>query len=253
MRISERLEREGDLLFRWRSYLPLLLLPILAAALLEADVILRVTGEFWHHLAFAGCVSLSLLGFAIRAVTIGHAPAGTSGRNTHAQVAEVLNTTGLYSVVRNPLYLGNFVMILGVVLATKVWWLVAIVVLAFWIWIERIIAAEERYLAGRFGESYRAWAERTPVFWPDWRLWRPPAEKLSLRTILKREHYGLLGLATAFLASEAMLDLLVGRQAISDWAVDDWAWIAFFVVAAVASVTLRLLKKRTSLLTERGR
>ena len=253
MRISERLEREGEFLFRWRSYLPLLLLPFLAAALVEAADILRGTGEFWHHLAFAGAISISLAGLALRAVTIGHAPAGTSGRNTHGQVAEVLNTTGLYSVVRNPLYLGNFLMILGVVLATEVWWLVAIVSLAFWISIERIIAAEERYLASRFGDSYRAWAERTPVFWPDWRLWRPAAQELSLRTILKREHYGLLGLATAFLASEALLDLLVRGEPVADWAMDDWPWIAFFVFAAFASVTLRLLKKRTSLLFAPGR
>ncbi|MGB8874133.1 MAG: hypothetical protein WCC75_12145, partial [Desulfobaccales bacterium] len=40
-------------------------------------------------------------------------PRGTSGRNTQGQVAETLNTTGIYSLVRNPLYLGNFLIWLG--------------------------------------------------------------------------------------------------------------------------------------------
>ena len=60
---------------------------------------------------------------------MGFAPRGTSGRNTLGQVAEVLNTSGMYSVVRNPLYLGNFVIWLGLALFIKVWWCILIVVL----------------------------------------------------------------------------------------------------------------------------
>ncbi|MGC9453013.1 MAG: methyltransferase family protein, partial [Oceanipulchritudo sp.] len=51
---------------------------------------------------------------------------GTSGRNTKQQVAYSLNTTGFYSVVRNPLYLGNFFMYLGIALFTHHWWLVLV-------------------------------------------------------------------------------------------------------------------------------
>lgn len=253
MRLTDRLAQDGETLFRWRSYLPLVLLPALLVALVESERLLVLMGETGHHLYTYACIALSLAGFALRCATIGVVPAGTSGRNTHGQVADVLNTTGLYSVVRNPLYLGNVIMILGVVLATKVWWLVALVALAFWLYIERIIAAEERYLAGRFGETYLGWAEKTPAFIPRWRNWRAPDHRFSLRTVLKREHYGLLGLASAFLATEIALDLVIGGQDLRVWLVEDWVWLAFFAVALVASVALRLLKKTTGLLLEPGR
>lgn len=40
-------------------------------------------------------VALAFLGFALRVVTVGHVPAGTSGRNTRAQKADALNRTGM--------------------------------------------------------------------------------------------------------------------------------------------------------------
>ena len=55
------------------------------------------------------------MGFLFRAWAIGTTPAGTSGRNTKEQVAEVLNSTGIYSIVRHPLYVGNYFMWIGIV------------------------------------------------------------------------------------------------------------------------------------------
>ena len=48
---------------------------------------------------------------------VGFTPRGTSGRNTkEGQVAESLNTLGMYSMCRHPLYLGNLLMWLGIVM-----------------------------------------------------------------------------------------------------------------------------------------
>lgn len=64
-------------------------------------------------------IFLSVLGFWIRSVAIATTPKGTSGRNTkEGQVAESLNTTGIYSMIRHPLYLGNYLMWIGIVLFT---------------------------------------------------------------------------------------------------------------------------------------
>ncbi len=56
---------------------------------------------------------ISFFGLALRVIVVGHAPYGTSGRNTREQVADTLNTTGMYSIVRHPLYLANYLIILG--------------------------------------------------------------------------------------------------------------------------------------------
>ena len=56
-------------------------------------------------------LAVSLLGEAIRIITVGHAPRNTSGRNTtEGQVADVINTSGIYSIIRHPLYVGNFLL-----------------------------------------------------------------------------------------------------------------------------------------------
>ena len=114
------------------------------------------------------------LGVAVRAsqrFTASH----TSGRNTEGQVADSLNTTGMYSIVRNPLYLGNFLMILGVVLFLRIWWIPALYATLFALYYERIIFAEEMFLRDKFGQDYLAWASKTPAFFPKFALWKPTA------------------------------------------------------------------------------
>ena len=102
MTYHEKCIAAGNRLFRWRSYLPLALVPLALLALREAGAPAGGT-QLWR----LGCLGLSLVGFAIRCVTKGTVPKGTSGRNTKRLKAAALNTTGMYSVVRHPLYLGD--------------------------------------------------------------------------------------------------------------------------------------------------
>ena len=97
---------------------------------------------------------LSTLGLALRAAVVGRTPHRTSGRNTLEQVADSLNTTGMYSLVRHPLYLGNFVGWLGVALFPRDPVVLLGSVLAYAIYYERIMMAEERFLRGRFGGAF---------------------------------------------------------------------------------------------------
>ena len=240
-------------MFRWRSFVPLALLPLFLLAFPESERIDHQMVETLGHLFFYLCLAISYGGLAIRWLTVGFVPSGTSGRNTHSQRAEQLNTSGAYSVVRNPLYVGNFIAILGVVLFLKVWWLVVIFALAYALYIERVVATEEAYLRQGFGAAYDAWAQRTPAFFPRLSNWRRPEYAFSLRTVLRREYAGVMAVALAYVVPEFFMDVLVDGESLAHWAKSDTAWLVVTVIAGLVYVSLRTLKKRTNLLRVTGR
>lgn len=162
MPLREELERSGNWLFRWRGYLPLVAVGIVLLAMRDYEYLGH--SEKLDHIWEAFCLIVSFLGLGIRIFTVGSVPGGTSGRNRRKQVADSLNTKGMYSVTRNPLYLGNFFMGLGVALFAHLWWLTTIYILLFWLYYERIIFAEEEYLRNKFGDEYLEWASKTPAF-----------------------------------------------------------------------------------------
>ena len=253
VRVKDALVGNGRFLFRWRSLLPLLLLPALALSLRESAQLNKMLGVQVEAVWACVCFAVSLTGLAIRCYTVGYTPRGTSGRGTRHLRADVLNTTGIYSVVRNPLYLGNAIIALGLVLAIKVWWLVAIVVLAGFLYLERIIAAEEEFLSERFGADYARWVERTPAFIPRPSLWRAPDLPFSWRTVLRREYHGLVVITGSFFVIDAFTDLVIERVPPDEWLRSDYMWPTLLVLSLVTAAILRVIKKHTRWLHERGR
>lgn len=253
MLLDDELRKQGSFLFRWRGHLPLLLLPMAAAAVLDSEYFLRIFGEFGEEAWEIFCLFVSLIGLCVRGITVGYAPRGTSGRNTKAQRAETLNTEGPYSVVRNPLYLGNYLILLGFVLAIKVWWFVLLACLIFAVYYERIILAEEAFLQQQFGKVYTDWASRTRAFFPNLRLWHKPELPFSFRNVLRREYNGFFLIVVFFTANEAVYDLLVEGEDLDEWLTTEFGWIVFFAAGAVVFVTLRWLKRHTRLLRVSGR
>jgi len=241
MSLKEQATTTGAWLFRWRSYLPLAFIAVVIPAFREFSY---PFGSHSYDLIWEMfCLAISLFGLLIRIYTIGHAPKGTSGRNTKRQVANTLNTTGLYSVTRNPLYLGNFFMMLGVTMFVQVWWVSLIYALAFWLYYERIIMAEEAFLKDKFGKDYENYLRRTPAFIPNFKLWQPPMHPFSLRRVLKCEFHGFFGVITAFTILE-----FVGDYVVKGSVVFDPVWVILFTFGLFVYITLRTLKKKRRLL-----
>jgi protein-S-isoprenylcysteine O-methyltransferase Ste14 len=246
MALREQFESSGNWLFRWRSYLPFALAGFLFLVMREYEH--AGNSEMSDHLWEAFCVIITFFGFGIRAFTIGHAPKGTSGRNTEKHVADTLNTTGMYSVVRNPLYLGNFFMGLGIALFVHLWWFALIYVLVFWLYYERIIFAEEAYLRNKFGLEYMEWADSTPVFIPKLSKYRKADLPFSLRNVLKREHNSF------FTAIAVMFILETIGELFAEGKFDfDLGWLLFLGIGFVVWLSLRTLRKRTTFLDVEGR
>ena len=253
MKLRDRLASDGAFLFRWRSYLPLFFLVFAIPAFFATEQMERDVGESAAHAWVYFCMAVSYAGLLVRCLTIGFVPAGTSGRGTKRQKAEVLNTRGMYSVVRNPLYLGNFLAMLGLAMSLMVWWLVAVFVLAYWLYIERIMFAEEEFLSARFGALYDEWSARTPAFFPNFALWEPANLTFSFKTVLRREYHGVLAIAAGYFFLEAILDLGIEQQGLSVWVIEDQVWVYLFSLGGLVYLTLMVLKKRTHLLSVSGR
>ncbi len=246
MPLREEIEDAGNWLFRWRSYLPTVVLIIFLLAML--DYAYPSADPQYNFLWEIFCLTVSFFGLTIRVLTIGHTPEGTSGRNTTEQIAESLNTTGIYSVVRNPLYLGNFFMGLGLALFPYLWWLVLIYILIFWLYYERIILAEEAFLREKFGQAYLDWAEKTPVFIPKLDQYTKAALPFSLRNVLKREYNGFLAIVLVMFLLETIGELVIhGSVKYEPW------WLCLLGVTVVIWFILRMLKKHTRLFVVEGR
>jgi len=243
MALWDECERVGNWFFRWRSYLPLLLLVLFLLTLYDLAQVpgSTVPGRVWELF----CLGISGLGLFVRILTVGFVPRGTSGRNTRNQVASVLNTSGMYSLVRHPLYLGNFLMWLGIALFLGVWWLTLIFCLTFWLYYEKIMYAEEVFLQEKFAESFQTWAARTPLFIPRLRGWQAPTLEFSWRSALKREYASFFAMISIFFTLHLLSRLYLQRTL----AVDT-LWLAIFLISLVFYGTVRYLKKKTTLLQD---
>lgn len=242
MPLQEEFETLGNRFFRWRSYLPLFMGALFIAVLLSYRHPFAVPrpDRAWQM----GCLLVSVIGLLLRFYTVGFAPRGTSGRNTRGQVAEVLNTSGMYSIVRNPLYLGNFLIWLGLSLFIKVWWCTVIVVLCFTLFYERIIFAEEKFLREKFGAAFVDWAENTPAIMPQFKNWRPPELAFSWKSAFKREYSSFFAMIASFTALAIIRDSLHAGKIVVDQ-----TWLMIFTFGLIIYLTIRTLKKKTQLLS----
>ncbi len=238
-------QKIGNWFFRNRSYLPLVLLPVVLFALWKEEINYNLTRDiFWAFVPF----TVSLFGLYIRILVIGQVPGGTSSRNTlEGQVADHLNTTGLYSIVRHPLYVGNFFMWFGISLYTFNPVLIVAFIAIFWIIYENITFAEELFLEEKYGERYREWMRKTPAFLPKFSQYTRSEMEFSVRTVLKKEYSG-------FFATIAIFTFLVHYRAFIHHELHvSITWSVVFAVGLLMYLSLRSLKRKTRLLHVMGR
>lgn len=248
MALIQEMEQQGNWLFRYRGQIPLVLFVLAIPVAFFTGAAAR---EEW---LLPAAIILSMSGVFVRAYTIGTTPRGTSGRNTHQQVAESLNTSGIYSVVRHPLYLGNYLMWIGIVVYTGNVSFMVVVTLMYWLYYERIMMAEEAFLLNKFGNAYREWATKTPAFIPRLNDFRPPSFPFSLCSVFRREYSGWLAVVLGW----AYVDFLKGMAeggSLADAALNDcWPhWRIPLLGVLGLTLVLRTLKHHTGLLSEEGR
>lgn len=247
MALQEELEVQGNFLFRFRGTLPLLILVAgigffayeASLASPSVDFLNADTDEFIY-------LGVCFLGLLIRILSVGYSAKATSGRNTTKQLADELNSTGIYSLVRHPLYVGNFLMWLGIGLVTENIAFIIVFVLMYWIYYERIMYAEEQFLRRKFGDIYLKWAENTPAFIPKLSGWKTPKYSFSWRKVLRREKNGVLAIFLIFL----VFDILARYIQQSVISVEYNIWFYGFIASLGAYILIKVLWKFTKVLHE---
>jgi protein-S-isoprenylcysteine O-methyltransferase Ste14 len=227
VRILDHFERSGAVLFRWRSYIPLVMVPLLIVPLrLDRTHELPLAWEL-----FAGAVAIA--GEVLRFIFSGRVPPGTSERSTTSPRAASLSTTGVYSLVRHPLYIANTMTMLGLALFPGRWELPVIVLLLSFLYYERIAVHEEVFLEERFGEEFRRWADRVPALIPSFRTYEPSRQPFSWVRAMEREFNGILAIA----ASLFLLDLFDDSPSLSSLHVSA-VWTVFLLAAALSFLAM---------------
>lgn len=247
MKLAEHFRHSGNWLFRWRSYVPLITIAVMLLAAGQWGDTGRLPAAM-QVVFLVTAVLVSLSGLAVRGYAVGCAPKGTSGRNTRQQKAESLNTTGIYSVVRHPLYVGNYLMGLGVSFLTFTWWLPVLYSFFFWVYYERIMYAEEAFLEEQFGGAFTEWASRTPAFIPKLSLYRRSELPFSMKNVLRREYNGAYAVALLFVVFHVVGDAVHERLPV--FGRPEAITLA---VATVAWLILRTIKRRTEWFSVAGR
>jgi protein-S-isoprenylcysteine O-methyltransferase Ste14 len=241
MDLQKQIEFQGNWLFKYRGILPLIILfagiIVLIYSKQDASNFFYGKTSFTDYYTLA-CIFISLTGLAIRVYTVGHTPDNTSGRNTSEQIADTLNRTGIYSVVRHPLYVGNFLMWTGIAFAVQNIWFVIVFVLFYWIYYERIMYAEEQFLHRKFGEIFTEWVAQTPTFIPNFKLFVKPNTPFRWKKVLRQEKNGSAALFIIFSLFDVIEQLILKSR--------EYNYILYVIclVFIILYLLLRYLKKK---------
>lgn len=155
-------DRLGRFVFRYRDYL-------VPAGLLVVLVLTRPQAPFGSERADAWLDALGFLvaatGQALRVLVIGYAYIQRGGANKQLSAPNLV-CEGFYAHSRNPMYVGNFLLLLGLCVIYNSAWVYFVGLSAVAIGLLAIVKAEENYLSQRFGAEYAAYCQQVNRFVP---------------------------------------------------------------------------------------
>jgi protein-S-isoprenylcysteine O-methyltransferase Ste14 len=154
----------GAILFRHRGWLPLIFL----------GVPLVMPGSMTPFGWEVG-IALIIIGEAVRLAGVAAAGSVTRRRSRNVQRLVIY---GIFAWVRNPLYIGNFLIWMGFVTISGVLWFLPAAILLFAVEYELIVRYEEGVLESIFGREYLDYKNETPRWIP-----RPPSGRVPVGEI----------------------------------------------------------------------
>lgn len=141
----------------WQVFEVIFGIPFLAAIALQLAVPLSLRRGFLKPAIIPTGAALIIVGAAL--VVLARRELAHHGQPTDpGHPTSKVVTTGVFSVSRNPLYLGGVCILVGIALAVNLPWVLVLLLPALVACHYVLIVPEERYLAAKFGKDYRTYA-----------------------------------------------------------------------------------------------
>ncbi len=224
----------GNFLFRYRNGL----FPLVYLLLLPGS------SPVFHSFRVSAALGLAiaLSGQILRAVTIGLDYIVRGGKNRRVY-AEELVQGGVFAHCRNPLYVGNFLILLGVGVASNSTLFLTVAIPFFVFAYAAIIAAEEDFLQKKFGEQFTRYCQRVNRIIPNFSgIGRTlTGMRFNSRRLITAE-YGSTFIWVAAITLVTLKNLWLSGEYRSDPFLACAAWTALGL-AAIAYAIARFLKK----------
>ena len=155
----------GQFFFKHRNFIT----PLVVLALVLAFPPGQFRGEErWDRAVILAGVALALGGQILRITVIGYAYIKRGGKDKEVY-ADRLVQEGFFAHCRNPLYVGNLMVLAGVLMIYNSPWVYLIGAAFFLFLYLTIVMAEEDYLGRKFGEEYAGYCRRVNRFLPNLR------------------------------------------------------------------------------------
>jgi protein-S-isoprenylcysteine O-methyltransferase Ste14 len=143
---------------RWQIFEVVFGIPFLVAIALQLVLPIRYPGGFPTPARILAGAVLIVLG--VRLAVLARREFSRYHQPTDPGLpTSVIVSTGVFSYSRNPLYLGGVLILAGISLAFNFPWVLILLIPSVMVCHILLILAEERYLAAKFGEQYRAYTE----------------------------------------------------------------------------------------------
>ncbi len=154
----------GNFFFKYRNWIFIL---FYAALLIPSWPLFSQEKSGIHYYLWPISIGLFItcLGQLTRGLTIGLAYIVRGGKDGKPY-AEGLVTEGIFSHCRNPLYIGNILMLLGIGILANSLFYVAVMIPVFLFIYQAIVLAEEDFLRGKFGAGFDEYCRRVHRWWP---------------------------------------------------------------------------------------
>lgn len=186
--------------------------------------------------------ALDFLGFIILLVGIILRMSARGHKKAHSQKSEKLVTSGPYTLVRNPMYLGSFLMGAGFILMVWPWWSLPVFAGLFYARFTRQIVKEEAYLLKIGGDNYSRYCKRVSRIFPSLRH----LSRARLRKVIKlkeafstNEKRGLWGWPILAVILESFQEWLIFEETIPSQTIK-----IFFMAALVFVIGFWILYQK---------